>query len=540
VGGGQRVEDVHAAPDTPLVFDLAQAAEWHPRFRRPNPKRQPLMKLCTALIVSAAAITPAPLKAEKPGAQRPDPPWWQKATAAKSYAAATAWEPRFDDKALWPQLTGKEKFLKEPWPKGRMYVWATPGKDGDLHGRRRTSLDPTKPAQWIDAATGKPATKLILDKDTDLYFPASKAPYRVGFRTTDVRERLRHLTVEPGAAFVGGGDGAGRTIHGNVWVKKGGAIYAQGGTAFVGDKHTFVRNDNVNGQGSQYFNFNKQDASVEFLGHITTSDEWRHYGGTVIVGPDSVMQPGRAATPRINAGAKLVLLDGAYWGKWCNEWQGPVDLDVRGGTVQAGLPERPLTRDATLALSIRNWAGLEFKAWSGQGKDHSTRKVSALFRKGATVRVIAAPGSGARLVITRYELGGPYNGGGRAYMHHVGEYGTYPRQSERKKGKFAEAKFRAEFDSRPHKTLIYIAKGVTIDGPVRLDHFPPGGILCEDPAERAAWKDLSFGANNLARGDELFVKHAPPAKNGDVGDPPASVRRRAAAAPAASAPAGPK
>jgi hypothetical protein len=483
------------------------------------------MTLCTALLVSAAAVAAAPLKAEKPDAERSPAPWWQKATAAKSYAAATAWQPRFDDKALWPQLTGKEKFLKEQWPKGRMYIWAHPGEDGFWHPRR-SKIDPTDPASWIDAATGKPATKLILDEHTDLLFPASDEHYRVGFRSTNIRERLRHLTVQPGAAFVGGGDGAGRTIHGNVWVKKGGAIYAQGCTAFVGDKHTFVRNDNINGQGSQYFNFKKpKGVSVEFLGHITTSDEWQHYGGTVIVSPDSVMQPGRAATPRISAGATLVLLDGAYWGKWCNEWQGPVDLDVRGGTIQAGLPERPLTRDATLAFSIRNWAGLEFKAWSEQGKDHGIRKVSAVFREGTAVRVIAAPGSEAALVITRYELDGPYNGGGRAYMHHVGEYGTYPRQSERKKGRFADPKFRAEFDSKPHKTLIYIAKGVTIEGPVRLDHFPPGGILCEDPRERASWKGLTFAPNNLAGGDEIFARHAPPAKNGSVGDPPASVRR---------------
>jgi hypothetical protein len=138
----------------------------------------------------------------------------------------------------------------------------------------------------------------------------------------------------------------------------------QGATNFRGSRHTFFRNDNVaagpqdagsifaNIPGSrrgklmcsQYFTFNKEKGkSVEFLGHVSVLDEFRIYGRTVIAGRDSKLQPGRNATPIVDRDGVLALLDGAYLGSWCNNWGIP-DLSVERGTVQGGLPDRPLTR----------------------------------------------------------------------------------------------------------------------------------------------------------------------------------------------------
>jgi len=55
----------------------------------------------------------------------------------------TAHSPQFENRTLWPKLTGKEYFLETDWPKGRLMVWAHPGRDGRYGGRN--SLDPTDP-----------------------------------------------------------------------------------------------------------------------------------------------------------------------------------------------------------------------------------------------------------------------------------------------------------------------------------------------------------------------------------------------------------
>lgn len=426
--------------------------------------------------------------------------WWKQAVSAPGYGKATAHDPQFNDKALWPQLTGKEKYLKQEWSKGRLYIWANPGQSGNLHAKR-SALDPSRPEHWIDAATGRPASELVLDENTDLFFPASKQVYQVGFRTTNVKETIRHVTIEPGAEFIGGGDGRGRVIHGNVWVKKGGRLYAQGSTALVGDKHTFFRNDNVYGSASQYFNFTKPpEVTVEFLGHSTTSDEWRLESGTVIIGPDSVMQPGRTATPYIKPPGTLVLLDGAYWGKTVNEWHVMMDMDM-AGTIQAGLPERPLTRDATFALSVRNWAKLPLQG-SNEKEKYDTRKVSAIFKTGSRIRTIAAPGSKAKLNITRFEFGGPYCN--RNWVVMVGCYPQGIRVSDKELSAFADPAFKAQFDSKPFKMLLYFQSGVTVEGPVEFNHLPEGGILCAEANPHRAWSNVTFGPDNMAPPGKLF------------------------------------
>jgi hypothetical protein len=423
--------------------------------------------------------------------------WWKSADSP-NYAKAFAHEPNFDDKALWPSLSGKEYYLKSQWPKTRLYVWANPGKNGvgDKNG-----LNPTEAKNWL--LDGKPAAELKLDETADILLPASATPYTVGFRGTGVREVVRHVTVEAGASFRGGGDGAGRQISGNVWIKKGGSMYAQGARGFLGANHTFFRNDNpveanaLNGgvnACSQYFTFGKENASVEFIGVISVLDEFKVYkGATCIVGVDCILHPGRSAGPDIAKGGSLVLLDGAHWGKWTNEFNRAIDLRC-AGTLQGGLPERPLTRPATVGLSFRNWQKQDFSKWLSESKNRDgsdVRLVSAIFSPGAEIRSVTTDPAKALLTITWT---------GIEKTNVVGD----PRASDKKSlGHFSDEEFAKQFNSIPRKITLAIDNGVAVDGLI-LDNVHPGGLLVRDAAERAKWKNVQFGPNNSGKPDELF------------------------------------
>jgi hypothetical protein len=39
-------------------------------------------------------------------------------------AQSAAHDPRFQDKALWPALDGKESFTAQVWERARLFVWA--------------------------------------------------------------------------------------------------------------------------------------------------------------------------------------------------------------------------------------------------------------------------------------------------------------------------------------------------------------------------------------------------------------------------------
>jgi len=325
--------------------------------------------------LNAAVADGAAHKSSRPGNQEPLVTVENAPTVVRSFPVPAvaakgpaAHDPQFTLKAAWPQLTGKEAFASQTWPKGRLLVWAKPGQNAG----RRGELSPMDAANWL--VDGKPASEVIFDEETDVLIPASDKVYTVNFREMKSipRQVMRHVTVEANAHFRGGGDGIGRQIHGNVWVKREGMMSAQGATSFVGPKHTFVRNDNVPlvspgtslwGKDdqlarymlSQYFSFGKaKDASVEFLGQILVLDEFMVESGTCIVGENSMLQPGRSANPWVGKDGTIALMDGAFFGNWSNTYE-ESDLEVRGGSVQGGLPSRPLHRPATLAVHWKNW-----------------------------------------------------------------------------------------------------------------------------------------------------------------------------------------
>jgi hypothetical protein len=411
------------------------------------------------------------------------------AVVSPSYAGAAAHDPRFDDRSLWAHLDGREAYTRQVWPKGRLLVWAHPGTSGSP--MVRDSLNPEDAANWLE--DGKPAADAAFDENTDLLLPAADTPYRVG-----VFSPVRHVTVEKNAGWHALGKfGGNMTIYGNVWIKRGGRIYVGGNTALAGPHHTFYRNDDLaNIRCSQHLQVNKPSgASAEILGHVTVLDEFTVFDGAAVVGPDSKFQPGRNSMPTIRPGGALALMDGAVWAKWQNDWTAR-DLEV-GGTVQGGLADRPLTRDAYLLLHFKNYTGAGGRdAAAGNPRERggaSTRAVSLVLRDGAALRSYTADAASARLVVTY---------GGVPWTKYRPEAG-----SENERRSLAEDPQRknlyAWLDALPRHIDVWAGKGVVLQT-VRFDYLHAGGLMAADPADADAWRDVTFGPNCAGSGKELL------------------------------------
>jgi hypothetical protein len=421
-------------------------------------------------------------------------------STAAGYAAATAGEPQFADKAIWP-ISGKERFLKQEWTKGRVLVWARPGESADVKDRR-SKLDAYDTANWIDAATRKPPASL-LDAETDIVLPASTTPYTVSFKKGDQEHApvtLRHLTVQPGAGWYS----AGLLAHGNIWIKSGGRIGNHGSLALVGGKHTFFRNDNGDtssaqrGDGSevsQYITFSKeQDISAEMLGAFSTGDEFRVIKGTLIIGPDSRVRPGRNATPYINKEATLAVLDGSRFGKWCNQICA-IDLIVMG-TLQGGLPERPLKREAYVGISYQNSNGTKFYDTDAlkppaQNRSLELRVAPLLLADGSRIKTYSEDLNKACLTIGWVGLD--------AKLWHANPQDVGFKRME----PAAQKHLTQQLDKLPKFVTAAFAGSVDVDG-VRFDRFAKGGLVLAKGVDRSGWKNVLFGRENEGTEKELF------------------------------------
>jgi hypothetical protein len=434
---------------------------------------------------------------------------WPELTTADGYDTATAHAPQFQNKALWPNIGGKEAFVLQQWRQGRVYVWAHPGEGtSDSKGGKRGLRDPNS---WLE--NGKPPEKVVFDELTDLVFPSSETRYYISTGSLGQGQVFRHITIGRNCDVSGGGDGVGRSIYGNVWVKRYGRLYAQGGTRILGKEHSFIRNDNIqpankklpgNPMISQYIGFHKgKDSSVEIIGWVTVLDEFQIKECTVIVGQDSLLQPGRNASPIISHGGTLALMDGAQWYKWANEMY-TRDLDVTG-SILGGLPERPLTRNATLRLHRKNHPLRPLDAETAAYLENTkldreiitsmkSRTPSLIIQPGSVLRTHSADPSKARLVISWTEMLG-------ATKHFQD-----PTSDEAKK-LLAEGGEKAIllkwYAGLPAGISIWFAPGTVVDG-VEFDFVHKGGMLMGDPAMKATWKSVYFGSNCLASGAELF------------------------------------
>jgi hypothetical protein len=470
-------------------------------------------------IVRPKPVAASPRPAPKPAAARSEPKpgrrggrageiegatpvvSWPETAKAPGYAQAKAHDPHFENKRLWP-LTGKEYFLAQEWPEARLLVWAHPGKDA---GQKR-DLDGLDPRNWIDAGTGRPAESLP-DETTDVLLPTAPRKYTVNWRHPGhghrpTRLTCRHLTIEPNAFGKFGGDGQGMHFHGNIWVKRGGNLYCQGSCNILGPRHTFFRNDNLavelHGQdwemiqSGQYFGFGKEsnDATVEFLGHVGTKDEFKVYKGTVIVGIDTRLQPGYGCHPFIRGG-RLALMDGAVWEKRTNDFGTPCLFAYKQSVITGGLPDRPLTRSCSLGIGFENHTKAQYSGWGEEKRRESARVPGLVVEDGSVIRTYSKDVRSAHLIVTRMwnEEICPEEGSPR-YKKNVERH---PELVQRYRWERA----------LPRGIDCWIGKDVTVDG-VEFDHFRKGGMMMANVSERARWRNVLFGENNKAEPEELF------------------------------------
>jgi len=423
---------------------------------------------------------------------------WVKTAESSGYEQATATAPDFGNKSVWP-LTGNERFLEQQWPAGRLLVWAHPGQSANVKSRQ-AKLNAYDLKNWVDVATGKQPTR-GLDENTDVLLPASETPYVVSWKKAGVEHApvtIRHLTVGRNARWYS----SGLRLHGSIWLKRGGGMGNHGSLSPIGKTHSFFRNDNGDPSArlrsdetgvSQYISFNKPGGSCEFLGAFSTGDEFKLYAGSLIIGSDSRVMPGRNATPFIEGAGTLVLLDGAAFAKWCNQLA-VIDLRV-SGTLQGGLPERPLTRDAFVGVSYQNTNATKFYdnglLSPPRNRSLESRTVPLLFAQGARLRTYSPDLEKASLVIGWHGID--------AKKWHADGVGVSFRRMDPK----AQNYLVQQLDKLPKGVTAAFQPGVELNG-VRFDHFLEGGILLLDPAAPKAWKNVSYGPHNQAEPKRLL------------------------------------
>jgi hypothetical protein len=295
---------------------------------------KPSTSMVAAAMLQAAAVAATPQSASAPTS----------APASEPAIAASAHDPRYDDRTIWPAWVTRTSFIKQSWPKARVLVWATPGQS-------TRGLDLSEPSCWLE--NGKPAATGP-DENTDIVFPASAARYQVAGGEGCF---ARHMTVEGGAAvglrYI--------TLTGNLWIKRGGSFSA---LVIIGDNDTFMRNDDP--QPDMVANkiaFKKAPGkSTEWIGNWKLGDELDLFSGRFIIGEGSTFLAGDRSTQHIYPDGQLVLLSGSTFQKRGNQYWG--DDVIVAGELLAGTPQRPLTEDATLALSskVKNPAARQSQA----------------------------------------------------------------------------------------------------------------------------------------------------------------------------------
>jgi hypothetical protein len=365
----------------------------------------------------------------------------------------------------------------EEWPAARKLVWASPGEDGSFQDARA----------WKDAKTGRPAGKPP-DRDTDVVLPASAKPYTV---KTSSKCNCRHIVVEKNALAVGYHNSYNNlNIWGNCWVKKGGRIHF---IDIVGPKHTYLRVDNPfpapGDRGTYHFTpkgyrndpryapshihhkmsvCKYRGASVELLGTVGIGDEFYLTKGKVIIGPGAQFRykgSTNKGTFEIFDGGTLEMQSGGQLAPFNNSGTAALNLSIyRGGTLQAGSPERPLTSDAYVML--------------GMGGGESVGLYAA---KQSAIRVHTTDPKKARLVFTSINSREDFcDGKGR---------------------RNADAGKKAE--GAGYGLILRFAGEAELNG-VLLDYVRLGGVRLSDERLRAKWSHVFYGPHCAGPAEKLL------------------------------------
>jgi len=419
----------------------------------------------------------------------------------------------------WPDVPPasgpKPAYTTQKWgPPKRLLIWKTldgktPGKTERLSDKNEVKVarfQSQDPANWLvlGAPLEDPAK---WDFETDVILPGVSIDRIYSVHCPG--SVFRHLMVE-NHARIGFGDPSGFKVAGNFWVHergRGGVSSVKPGE-FIGASHTFCKNDrppvcdlkghsyddpalppkwDSGGYGLAQYIFVKKDPgiSLEFLGSHTAGDKFWIFSGACIIGPDSSVHSDTRNGDVIFKEGSLHLMDGAILGKM-KAFPLSTTVDVRG-VLTAGLPDRPLTRDATIMLGKKDYTGV-MGVWS-PGDDHCALMV----HPGGRMRIHSADPKKARLVFQ--------NTGFDQNLDNLSlNLAPWTIDSPR-------------WASLPKRIETTFLGDVVLDGVLFKDLYR-GGIRLKDAGMKSAWKNVVFDASCQSQKPEdnyaVYQKGVPP------------------------------
>lgn len=398
---------------------------------------------------------------------------------------------------LWvDEMSPKQlgKYATENWEKKPLIVWAQPGTSGDA----------MIAASWLDEM-GKPLTappwnlgstkKRPNDPDTgefdgDALLPAADQPYdaiQAGNRDHLGEFRLRHLTVERNANYK-----IRYKVAGNLWLKDGSDMGGgtQTGSLGSGDpgKHTVIRfcgkrmpskatrkQASDDAEWAALSHWIKIDTgangSIEVVGRSGgAGDRLTLEKGTLVVSEDSYLGNGVRASFYCKPDTTTILLDSAQLGCLHKLLDGRRATYGIAGKLMFGTPEHPLKRDLRFEAAYLELEELSAAAAPAQ------RTAGGSIVLGSTGEMIihSADPTKARVIFCPRPDDAPCS---------------------------APALERGKRTLPSGISAVFLGK--TDFNGVAFDGFYGGGIIAK-PADRAKWKNVSFGPKNLGKPETLF------------------------------------
>jgi len=411
--------------------------------------------------------------------------------------ALTAEDKKLLGRVEWPNEPPAEgrkpPYTTQEWEKPKqLLVWASPGRSGRFE-KPKNWLRNGEPMQRWPRAVGEHYGLIFFDGETDILFPASSKHYIVRPRATSARPR--HITTESGVdAEVALND-----CTGNVWVSPHAEFNGGGGAKLGGDKHTFLINgttytgdppttperfrelmESAASLGRKWIVRKEDtDASMTLIGSFRSGDETHWSRGITILAENSVIAVGPRCEQSVGRDARLILKSGAVVGKRSGNQAYKNDMFVHGSLL-AGTPQEPLTRDAFLGISIKDPKG---RLNPDRVGDENVRGLT--IAPGAQFQVHTADPDKARLVITWHGI----------LDKNGNDDGTPP----------------GFFEKMPEseRTINVNIFGDQVLSDVVFDWVGKGDIRLLNPDVRDQWQRVSFGKHNTAEPDELFVHYKP-------------------------------
>ena len=431
----------------------------------------------------------------------------------------------------WPDEPPAEgprpAYTTETWEKPkRLMVWAKPGRTGRfgqpgnwlVNGERVGGFVPYEYESRRPPTFRPTKYKAIVGPHVDMLIPAAGKRYSVRLVKKDLGSaRPRHVTVESNGSLRFKLDGG----YGNIWVSRHAEFDGGGQATIRGVKHTFIvcgprmpegqdirklTNDPSLADKPGYFRgkhfarkvvFRKDDpkASVELIGSARTGDETQFIRGVLIVSEDSLLSIGPRCTQTIFQDAVIQMQDGAILAKHSN-YLAMDDMAVFG-TLRAGEPDRPITRNCQVGLSSTDWRGtlrqIAYEEeriapwWDGADTGDWPSYVSLRVAPGARIETHSADPDGARLVFCSH--------GKEGFGDHI-------------RGVKGERQTAAYRELLGRISIACMEEKLSLNG-VSFRDMDEGGLVLPDIDLHSTWKNVSFGDSTPEkRGTKLDMAQA--------------------------------